>query len=106
MSDTTILTLQNEEKFCRICHDDQRDLLKVCNCKGSIGLVHMEFHEKWLQFKGSKNCDICGYEFEAPLDDEIILCLVICLTAIAILILLTFAFLLYKSLNWMLINST
>ena len=50
MCDTTFLTLQSEEKFCRICHDDQGYLLKVCNCKGSIGLVHMECHEKWLQF--------------------------------------------------------
>ena len=26
MSDATILTLQSEEKFCRICHDDQGGL--------------------------------------------------------------------------------
>ena len=71
MCDSTTLTLLTDEKICRICHDDQGDLHKVCNCKGSIGLVHMECQKKWLEFKGNKICDICGYDFEflnAPLN--------------------------------------
>ena len=81
MCDSTTLT---EETFCRICHDDQGDLHKLCNCKGSIGLVHLECQEKWLKFKGNKICDICGYDFEfkAPLDyidqNEVIIKVLIC----------------------------
>ena len=72
MCDRATLTLLTHKDFCRICHDDQGDLHKLCNCKGSIGFVHMECQKKWLKFKGNKICDICGYKFESlnvvPLD--------------------------------------
>ena len=38
-------------------------LCKICNCKGSIGLVHIECQEKWLSVNGHKNCDLCNYKF-------------------------------------------
>ena len=70
MCDNNISIIESH-KFCRICHDDQGDLYKVCNCKGSIGLVHLECEEKWLSVNGvKKSCDLCGYKFKIRLENR------------------------------------
>ena len=69
MSKTDHIYTIESDIFCRICHDNQGELHKVCNCKGSIGLVHLECQEKWLSLKQNNICDLCGYEFQVILEN-------------------------------------
>ena len=69
MSKTDRIYTIESDIFCRICHDNQGELHKVCNCKGSIGLVHLECQEKWLSLKQNNICDLCGYEFQVILEN-------------------------------------
>ena len=69
MSETDHKLPIESEIFCRICHDNQGELHKVCNCKGSIGLVHLECQEKWFSIKQNNICDLCGYEFQVILEN-------------------------------------
>lgn len=48
---------------CRICFGTDDKLCQVCHCKGSIGHVHVECIERWLQECGMDNCDLCKYKF-------------------------------------------
>lgn len=54
--------------FCRICHegDLQEDLLSVCKCTGSAGLVHLRCVERWLSTRrsGHDTCEICNFVFK------------------------------------------
>ena len=50
--------------FCRICHDSTGELLKICKCEGSIGLVHKKCQEKWMSVSNSNNCNLCGFKFK------------------------------------------
>ena len=49
------------KKCCRICFSGKSKgrLLSICNCKGSLGLVHKECELKWLQIKNTDKCELC-----------------------------------------------
>lgn len=55
---------------CRICYEDG-ELISVCGCTGSAGLVHEECIKKWILISKRKNCEICHepytIEFEIPI---------------------------------------
>lgn len=55
---------------CRICYEDG-ELISVCGCMGSTGLVHEECITKWIIISKRKNCEICHepytIDFERPL---------------------------------------
>ncbi|KAF8566381.1 hypothetical protein P879_10812 [Paragonimus westermani] len=51
---------------CRICLDStvNEELIAPCYCTGTIGLLHKNCLEKWLNLSKSHICEICGYEFK------------------------------------------
>ena len=51
-----------EWKKCRICllGKSKGRLLSICNCKGSLGLVHKECQQKWLTVKKTNKCELCN----------------------------------------------
>ncbi|KAA6375731.1 MAG: hypothetical protein EZS28_028743 [Streblomastix strix] len=60
----------SEEYECRICRtaDPDLTLFRACNCKGSVGLVHLECLSEWIKYSASQNriwkqCEICHTNF-------------------------------------------
>jgi hypothetical protein len=51
----------NSGLSCRICFagKSKGHLISLCNCKGSVGLVHRHCMQKWLQVKASDKCELC-----------------------------------------------
>uniref|UniRef100_A0A0A9W913 E3 ubiquitin-protein ligase MARCH3 n=1 Tax=Lygus hesperus TaxID=30085 RepID=A0A0A9W913_LYGHE len=52
--------------ICRICQTakSKEQLISPCNCKGTLGKVHLSCLEKWLNFCGRQYCEICKYHFQ------------------------------------------
>ena len=47
---------------CRICFEegtDNRGLLSVCECSGSVGFVHKQCIKQWIIISKRKQCEIC-----------------------------------------------
>jgi len=63
-------TEATDEKICRICQDDDGDLIAPCRCSGSIKWVHRKCLDEWrAQSFNSQNfvsCSMCkqSYVFE------------------------------------------
>ncbi|KAK6639143.1 hypothetical protein RUM43_007413 [Polyplax serrata] len=55
--------------ICRICHCNPETLpelgplLSVCNCRGTVALVHMTCLERWLAESDSSSCELCRFQF-------------------------------------------
>lgn len=55
--------------ICRICHCNPETLPElgplqsVCNCRGTVALVHMGCLERWLAESDSSSCELCRYQF-------------------------------------------
>nr|XP_050022747.1 E3 ubiquitin-protein ligase MARCHF1-like [Dermacentor andersoni] len=51
--------------ICRICHEgDQIDsLASLCRCSGTMGLVHLNCLEQWLNARNTDECEICHHRF-------------------------------------------
>lgn len=56
---------------CRICYEQVSNPQKYCDCKGSMGNIHLECLLKWLEvdnkrvnykLKIKKNCELCKKE--------------------------------------------
>jgi len=56
---------------CRICYEEVLNPQKYCDCKGSMGNIHLECLLKWLEvndksvnykLKIKKNCELCKKE--------------------------------------------
>ena len=64
---------------CRICYEDG-ELISVCGCTGSTGLVHEKCIKKWIIISKRKNCEICHepytIEFERPLKLSPLTCII------------------------------
>lgn len=50
---------------CRICFfgDAKQPLLEPCNCRGTIGFVHRDCLERWIQRTVDPQCQVCHYHF-------------------------------------------
>ncbi|KAH6932663.1 hypothetical protein HPB50_008518 [Hyalomma asiaticum] len=50
---------------CRICFcgDEKQPLLKPCNCRGTIGFVHRECLERWIERTADHQCQVCHFRF-------------------------------------------
>lgn len=48
---------------CRICYS-ANNLISPCNCKGTVGTVHLQCLERWLNESQSNYCDLCSYCFD------------------------------------------
>lgn len=55
--------LGREQEQCRICYNSSESnaalLNNVCKCKGSLGHVHQECLEHWLNQQNTKQCEVC-----------------------------------------------
>lgn len=51
-------------RICRLTSNTAENLESPCNCKGTIGLVHISCLERWLSESRSNRCEICRYEFK------------------------------------------
>ena len=55
--------------ICRICHCNPETLPElgplrsVCNCRGTVALVHMICLERWLAESDTSSCELCRYQF-------------------------------------------
>lgn len=60
----TTYTSQHEME-CRICRSGEKAGLIVspCLCKGSMGYVHCQCLEEWLNVSSRTNCNICSFAF-------------------------------------------
>lgn len=62
------VSIENQQKLCRICHlsekesgKDLKELMEIgCGCKGELGLAHSYCAEAWFRVKGNRLCEICG----------------------------------------------
>ncbi len=56
------------ELECRVCRSGQdlpnRPLYSPCLCTGSIGLVHQDCLENWLQHSQKEKCELCGRKYQ------------------------------------------
>ena len=53
---------EDDGAICRICivGDEEKALIKVCRCKGSVEFVHQDCNDEWV-FRSKKLRCICGY---------------------------------------------
>ncbi|KAI5706242.1 hypothetical protein M8J76_000973 [Diaphorina citri] len=49
---------------CRICHGSHENLKALCECRGTMGLVHAECLTQWLSESGRSCCEICNFKYK------------------------------------------
>lgn len=68
--------VDNNELECRVCRNGpeppSRPLYSPCHCSGSIGLVHQDCLEAWLDHSKKEVCELCGlkYQFSPQYADD------------------------------------
>ena len=80
-SDSTVVTISDQpqaqpytaesssdgERVCRNCHEAGGDLIKPCQCSGSIEWVHRDCLNTWRSVSPNRrsftHCDICGQPY-------------------------------------------
>lgn len=53
---------------CRICFEEDGDLISPCNCSGSIEYMHPMCLKKWIKSSNSNKCEICNTVYDPPYD--------------------------------------
>ena len=53
-------------QICRICYStgDLQSLIAPCECSGTMGILHQNCLERWLEISNTTKCEICQHEFE------------------------------------------
>lgn len=53
------------EPVCRICHgtSNTEQLMSLCYCAGSIGLMHVSCLQRWLGSSNKTQCELCHFNF-------------------------------------------
>ncbi|UJR28121.1 hypothetical protein I4U23_009377 [Adineta vaga] len=53
-------------QVCRICYStsDLQSLIAPCECSGTMGILHKNCLERWLEISNTTKCEICQHEFE------------------------------------------
>ncbi|CAB3397719.1 unnamed protein product [Caenorhabditis bovis] len=59
----TISTTSASRRICRICQMDSGDMVRPCDCAGTMGDVHQECLSKWVNMSHKKACEICKSEY-------------------------------------------
>ena len=90
-----------DEKICRICLENDGELISVCGCKGSVKYVHKDCIKKWQQMAPTNEsklyCQLCKekYNYPGQIDEEkikisgsVLLLLVLSASFIAIIIIM------------------
>lgn len=57
--------IRTNSQFCRICRESESKgaLVTVCQCKGTMGVVHLNCLEVWLDEKGIESCELCRFQY-------------------------------------------
>lgn len=50
-------------RICRICQMHEGEMVRPCDCAGTMGDVHEECLTKWVNMSNKKNCEICQSEY-------------------------------------------
>lgn len=53
-----------ECRVCRMAAEEKRLLYKPCLCSGSIGLVHQDCLEAWLEHSKKETCELCFSRYQ------------------------------------------
>lgn len=48
---------------CRICLEEDGNMVSPCACKGSTANIHEECLNKWIETSGKRQCEICHTEY-------------------------------------------
>ncbi|CAF0931493.1 unnamed protein product [Rotaria sp. Silwood1] len=53
-------------QVCRICYStgDLQSLIAPCQCSGTMGILHQNCLERWLEISNTTKCEICQHEYE------------------------------------------
>ena len=53
-------------QVCRICYStgDLQSLITPCDCSGTMGILHQQCLERWLEISNTSKCEICQHEYE------------------------------------------
>ncbi|CAF0874685.1 unnamed protein product [Adineta steineri] len=53
-------------QVCRICYStsDLQSLIAPCQCSGTIGILHRNCLERWLEISNTTKCEICQHEYD------------------------------------------
>ena len=51
-------------KTCRICLEEEGEMIQPCLCKGTTADVHPECLHRWLMVSGKRECEICNAPYE------------------------------------------
>ncbi|XP_050328898.1 E3 ubiquitin-protein ligase MARCHF7 [Bactrocera neohumeralis] len=68
----SITTIQSTNEFgnaCRICRCNRSDMQLSrcpCQCRGSVGFVHMPCLKRWILHRRDTRCEICNTPFDVP----------------------------------------
>jgi E3 ubiquitin-protein ligase DOA10 len=55
---------------CRICLEDETDnmpFVHPCNCTGTMGNVHLECIQHWIEIRKDKHCELCKGLFDTTI---------------------------------------
>uniref|UniRef100_A0A8R1E4X3 RING-CH-type domain-containing protein n=1 Tax=Caenorhabditis japonica TaxID=281687 RepID=A0A8R1E4X3_CAEJA len=52
-------TSPNSRRICRICQMHDGEMVRPCDCAGTMGDVHEECLTKWVNMSKKYNCEIC-----------------------------------------------
>ncbi|CAO4380545.1 unnamed protein product [Caenorhabditis nigoni] len=50
-------------RICRICQMHEGEMVRPCDCAGTMGDVHEECLTKWVNMSHKKSCEICKSEY-------------------------------------------
>ncbi|KAF1750414.1 hypothetical protein GCK72_016964 [Caenorhabditis remanei] len=56
-------TISASRRICRICQMHEGEMVRPCDCAGTMGDVHEECLTKWVTMSNKKNCEICKSEY-------------------------------------------
>mmetsp|Transcript_22615 Transcript_22615/g.90646 ORF Transcript_22615/g.90646 Transcript_22615/m.90646 type:complete len:167 (+) Transcript_22615:87-587(+) len=74
--DETMSQDLNSAPCCRICHERSDELIKPCNCRGTMATVHQECIQMWLTHRNpdQMTCELCGYPFRMTMRTKSVFC--------------------------------
>ena len=53
--------------FCRICRNTDTNLVNVCQCKGTVGYMHLECLKQSIESRVNDSCEICNTPYKIPI---------------------------------------
>ena len=60
---------------CRICFEEDGDLLVPCRCRGTSSYIHRSCLDQYIRYYPDRICRVCNAEFEYDSPEEVGFCL-------------------------------